>query len=75
MLGKYSISCLGGPDDISGSFARSTELVQRARLGDLSAADARSLTMLAVERLREDVAALIRDMERCFEKLGRCRYL
>lgn len=35
MLGKYCISCLGGPDDIFGSLARRPELVQKGVLDDL----------------------------------------
>lgn len=59
MLGKYCISCLGGPSDILGSLARSTELVQRRHVLDLKAGDARSTKV----RLKEAVKVFESDIK------------
>ncbi len=50
MLGKYCISCLGGPDDILGSLALRIELVVKQRVAGLNAADDVKLNILEAER-------------------------
>lgn len=49
MLGKYCISCLGGPDDILGSFAFRIELVLMPRVVGLGATNEMSLNVRAAD--------------------------
>lgn len=59
MLGKYTISCFGGPDDILGSFARRIAERERSLLWE-----AEVINLKVVGSRRLEALVVIMDMKR-----------